>query len=357
MAEALELTNQCSHEVKQLIEKFLTYLEVEKKYSPHTLISYRHDIFDFFDFIFQNQKKIVTKDIAQNLNLHDFRAWLAFRLQNHINASNARGLSSLRSFFRFLGKNNLLKNLEIEKIKTPKIAKALPKAVDEVDISKIMDAIVDGGDFCLRKNNVGEDKNDRGFTSSSTVIRASTHVIPAQAGIFASKNHNPQNHWQTARDLALLTLIYGCGLRISEALSITPQILGGNDYLIIKGKGGKQRMVPLLPIVQKRIKEYLAISPYKPLQDQSIFFGAQGKPYQARVFSRLLQNIRRQLNLPETITPHAFRHSFATHLLEKGGDLRVIQELLGHSSLSTTQRYTKIDKSRLLSAYQQFHPR
>jgi integrase/recombinase XerC len=146
-------------------------------------------------------------------------------------------------------------------------------------------------------------------------------------------------------------------LRISEALSITPQILGNNDSIIIKGKGGKQRMVPLLPIVRKKIAEYVAESPFKPLQAEPIFFNSRGKPYSARVFSRLLQNIRQNLNLPETVTPHAFRHSFATHLLEEGGDLRTIQELLGHQSLSTTQRYTKVDKARLLSAYEKFHPR
>lgn len=311
MIKALEIDKLCSGEVKNLLEKFFTFLEVEKKYSAHTLISYRTDLFYFCDFIFRSKEKIVDKDTLQNLNLHDFRRWLSARLANHINASNARGLSSLRSFFRFLSKNNLLQNTDIEKIKTPKIAKAVPKAVDGVDIDKIMVAIRAEG----------------------------------------------SEEWQIKRDLALLTLIYGCGLRISEALTITPKSLSNNDFLIIDGKGNKQRMVPLLPIVRKRINDYLAECPFKPLQADSVFFGARGKPYLARLFSRLLQNIRRHLNLAETITPHAFRHSFATHLLSAGGDLRTIQELLGHESLSTTQRYTKVDKDRLLGAYAQFHPR
>jgi len=339
------LTKQCSNEVQQLIEKFFIYLEAEKKYSTHTLISYRTDIFDFCNFLSNNKKQIITKDIIQNLNLHDFRAWLAIRLSNHINASNARGLSSLRSFFRFLNKNNLLNNQEIEKIKTPKIAKSLPKAVDFIDINRIMRAIENANDEVNNKNSSAK--------NNANQVENTHKALPGKA----YNQNKPRDQWQIKRDLALLTLIYGCGLRISEALSITPQILGNNDSIIIKGKGGKQRMIPLLPIVRKKIAQYLAESPFKPLQNDSIFFGAQGKPYSARVFSRLLQNIRQNLNLPETITPHAFRHSFATHLLEEGGDLRVIQELLGHQSLSTTQRYTKVDKARLLSAYQKFHPR
>jgi len=333
MIQALEIDKQCSAEVKKLLEKFFVFLEVEKKYSAHTLVSYRTDLNYFFDFIFCSKEKIIDKDTLQNLTLHDFRRWLSVRLEDHINASNARGLSSLRSFFRFLSKNNLLQNADIEKIKTPKIAKSVPKAVDGVDIDQIMAAIAAAG--------------EDGVTTAC--------LNAAESG--ATSSREPKEQWQIKRDLALLTLIYGCGLRISEALSITPKSLTGNDFLIIDGKGNKQRMVPLLPIVRKRINDYLAQCPFKPLQTQSVFFGARGKPYLARLFSRLLQNIRQHLNLAETITPHAFRHSFATHLLAAGGDLRTIQELLGHESLSTTQRYTKVDKDRLLSAYAQFHPR
>lgn len=311
MTQALDIDKQCSASVKNLLEKFFLYLQKEKKYSAHTLISYRTDLFYFFDFLFNAKENQVTNSMLENLTVNDFRKWLSARLENHVNASNARGLSSLRSFFRFLDKNNLLKNSEIEKLKTPKIPKAIPKAVDQIDIEKILAAIAQ-----IQKE-----------------------------------------EWIIKRDIALLTLIYGCGLRISEALAVCQKDLANNDFLIITGKGNKQRMVPLLPIVRKKINEYIAICPFKLTNDKSIFFGKQGSPYIARIFSRLLQNIRCQLNLTDTITPHAFRHSFATHLLEAGGDLRTIQELLGHESLSTTQRYTKVDKSRLLSAYQQFHPR
>ncbi len=311
MSKALNIDKHCSKEVLNLLEKFFVFLEKEKKYSAHTIISYRTDLFYFFNFLFNFKEKSVTNSMLENLTVNDFRKWLSARLENHVNASNARGLSSLRSFFRFLAKNNFLKNDDIEKIKTPKTAKSVPKSVDEIDINKI----------------------------------------------FAAITQIQKTDWLIKRDVALLTLIYGCGLRISEALCVSKKSLANNEFLIIDGKGNKQRMVPMLPVVRKRINEYLAICPFAPTQDVSIFFGQRGAPYVARIFSRLIQQIRRHLNLQETVTPHAFRHSFATHLLEAGGDLRTIQELLGHESLSTTQRYTKVDRARLLSAYEKFHPR
>ena len=312
MLQKLEIIDICDLEIKGLLEKFITFLQVEKRYSNHTLISYHTDLLYFFNFLFKAKERKINIKILESLENTDFRRYLMEKLQkNHINASNARALSSLRSFFRFLNKNNLLKNIEIEKIKTPKIAKPIPKSVDEIDIEKILASI-------------------------------------------AAKN---KNEWEIKRDVALLTLIYGCGLRISEALSLTKKSLANNDVLIIDGKGGKQRMVPILKIVRTKINEYLGLCPFEIKYDDAIFVGNHGKPYLARVFSRLMQEIRRELNLSETITPHAFRHSFATHLLEAGGDLRTIQELLGHSSLSTTQRYTKVDKNRLLSEYKKFSPR
>lgn len=293
------------------VEKFLRFLEVEKKYSNNTFESYRIDIFYFLDFIFCTKSKVLSKSDLESLTIYDFRKWLARRVENHNNASNARALAALRSLFRFLNQNNLLLNREIEKIKTPKISKPIPKSVDQVDIEKIFLEI--------------------------------------------EKFHKVE--WKMRRDIALLTLIYGCGLRISEALMVSKKSLENSQNLVVTGKGKKQRIVPLLPMVLKRINEYLAISPFSPLFDQPIFLGSKGKAITRRDFSGLISHIRKNLNLAETITPHAFRHSFATHLLEAGGDLRTIQELLGHESLSTTQRYTKVDKARLLSVYEQFSKR
>jgi len=311
MSEALKIDDKCDLELILLVEKFLRFLEVEKKYSNHTVTSYRIDIFYFLDFIYRSKEKILGKNDVESLVIHDFRRYLSERLPNHNNASNARALASLRSFFRFCNQNNLLKNREIEKVKTPKIAKPIPKAVDQIDIEKIFLEI-------------------------------------------AKIQKNP---WQVKRDIALLTLIYGCGLRISESLAVSKKSLENAQSLIVTGKGKKQRMTPLLPVVRKRIDEYLAVCPFPIIFEQPIFLSPKGKPYTRRDFSGLILKVRKNLNLPDTITPHSFRHSFATHLLEAGGDLRTIQELLGHESLSTTQRYTKIDKSRLLSVYEKFQKR
>lgn len=311
MSRALKIDDSCDLEANLLIEKFLRFLEVEKKYSPNTLSSYRTDIFYFVDFLFRSKGKIVSKNIFEELTVHDFRKWLAERIGDHVNSSNARALASLRSMFRFFNQNTLIKNQEIFKIKTPKLAKPIPKAVDLVDIEKIFAAI--------------------------------------------SEIHG--NDWRSKRDTALLTLIYGCGLRISEALSVSKKSLENAQTLIVTGKGKKQRMVPLLPIVKKRIEEYLAVLPFPLAFEQPIFLGRGGINYRRFSFDKLILDVRKKLNLSETITPHSFRHSFATHLLEGGGDLRTIQELLGHENLSTTQRYTKIDKSRLLSVYEKFSKR
>lgn len=314
MSGAISIQEKSSAEIIFLIEKFLKFLESEKRYSIHTLNSYRTDIFYFIDFLCKVKGRVIDNNDLENLTVHDFRRWLSSRLDDHNNASNARGLSSLRSLFRFSNRNFLIKNQEIEKIKTPKIAKSIPKAVDEIDIRKIL----------------GEIKN-----------------------IYKKAN----GAWQIKRDEALLTLIYGCGLRISEALSINKKSLANGQSLIITGKGNKQRMLPLLKIVKEKIEEYLKICPFEINSDQPIFLGKKGKTYTRRDFSHAIQTIRINLNLQETITPHAFRHSFATHLLEAGGDLRTIQELLGHASLSTTQRYTKVNRSHLLNAYDLFYPR
>jgi len=311
MTKALEIKDKCDSLVTALIEKFLRFLEVEKKYSLHTSSAYRSDIFHFFDFLFRVKRKVISSSDIENLTIHDFRGWLFERLDNHANSSNARGLASLRSMFQFLNQNNFLKNQEIKKIKTPKIGKPVPKSVDQIDIEKI-------------------------FTEIAKIRK---------------------KPWQAKRDIALLTLIYGCGLRISESLSVNKKSLENSQTLIITGKGKKQRMVPLLEIVKKRIDEYLLVCPFKIDSYQPIFLGPKGMPYTRFNFELLIQKVRRNLNLSKTITPHAFRHSFATHLLEAGGDLRTIQELLGHESLSTTQRYTKIDKVRLLSVYEKLQKR
>lgn len=311
MFKALEIKDKCDSEIIEFIEKFLRFLEVEKGYSSNSLNSYRIDIFYFVDFLFRANGKVINRRVFEELSIHDFRKWLIERHENHVNASNARALACLRSFFRFLNQNALLTNFEVEKIKTPKVVKPLPKAVDQFDIEKIF----------------------------STIFEVQKVA------------------WKAKRDLALLTLIYGCGLRISEALAVSKNSIQNSQTLIVMGKGKKQRMLPLLPIIKKRIEDYLLVCPFEIGQASGIFLGNKGKTYTRYDFDKLIRKIRIMLGLSDTVTAHAFRHSFATHLLEAGVDLRSIQDLLGHENLSTTQRYTKIDKSRLLSVYEKFSHR
>lgn len=299
-------------EVKNLTNDFLLYLASEKRSSKNTIISYKTDISSFFKFLFGYFEQKVDVKMLENLEIRDFRSFLANRVNEEFeNISNARAISVLRSFFDYLNKNHKISNNAVRKVKIPKIPKPIPKAVDEIDIEKIMDLL---------------------------------------------KDFNKEN-WCYLRDFALLTLIYGCGLRIMEALSITKNDLGEKDFIRTSGKGDKERIVPILPIIKDRIEDYLTSCPYGLAPDEAIFRGSRGGPYHPTLFQTLIRRIRKALHLPDYITPHAFRHSFATHLLENGGDLRSIQELLGHSSLSTTQRYTKVDKKRLLEVYSNLHPR
>jgi integrase/recombinase XerC len=308
---ANQLVTQDS-EVTNIINDFLLYLASEKRYSKNTIISYKTDLSSFTKFLSSYHEKITDLSAFDNLTVQDIRAFLANRnLKDLSNRSNARAVSVLRSFFKYLNNNDKTKNNIVKNIKSPKIIKSLPKSVDAIDIEKIMKLL---------------------------------------------KNFNKYN-WCYKRDLALLTLIYGCGLRISESLSITKTNLQNKDFLIITGKGSKERMIPILKIVKKRINDYLNECPYGIAPNETIFLGVRGGKYHPTLFQELIRKIRKSLNLPENITPHAFRHSFATHLLENGADLRSIQELLGHSSLSTTQIYTKVDKKRLLDIYSQKHIR
>src|SRR5262249_53086024 len=163
--------------------------------------------------------------------------------------------------------------------------------------------------------------------------------------------------WQGKRDIAILTLLYGCGLRLSEALGLTRSEAPVSETLVVTGKGNKQRLLPVLPAVREAIADYLAVCPHVLETDGPLFVGARGGPLNPRLVQRQMEAVRRHLGLPESATPHALRHSFATHLLGAGGDLRAIQELLGHASLSTAQRYTSVETERLLTIYNAAHPR
>ena len=311
MPKNLEIKELCDDFVNKIIIDFFLFLQKEKKYSSNTISSYQDDITNFIYFIYKATNKIIDKNFLEKLEVANFRSWLSERLSNHGNNSNARAISTLRSFFRFLNENNLIENRQIFRIKTPKVSKPLPRAIEFSDIKKIIEKL---------------------------------------------ENFH-KNRWEVDRDQAILFLVYGCGLRISEALSLNKIALQNQSNLVITGKGKKQRMVPLIPIIKNKIDNYLAQCPFEIKSQQPIFLTKFNKAYSRRSFAGLILTLRRALNLSEDITPHAFRHSFATALLQENVDLRTIQELLGHESLSTTQRYTKIDRVRLIESFKKFSNR
>ena len=301
-----EIKYNASREIKQLIAQWQSWLLNERRYSPHTLDAYSRDLSGFFDFAAEHLGKVPeTADLAK-LEVRDFRAYLSQRAARHIDKSSlARELSTLKNFFKWVARYDILRNPALSVIRTPRRAKVLPKALEVNDTFNVID----------------------------------------EAQNLAS------NSWQGLRDTAIFTLLYGCGLRISEALSLNVGDIGNNDFLRIKGKGNKERIVPLLPVVVENINKYLAECPYQPKQGEPLFLGARGDRLVPRIIQRQMQKIRAYLGLPDNLTPHALRHSFATHLLAEGTDLRSIQELLGHASLTTTQRYTDVQIETLKKEY------
>jgi integrase/recombinase XerC len=295
------------------VTRWLDWLETERRVSPHTLAAYGRDLSQFFDFLTEHRGGVPDLAALTALAPADFRAWLAGRAARAVGrASNARGLSTLRNFFRFLDRRGLIRNAALIAVKSPKLPKPVPKALTEDEAQAALDGV---------------------------------------AGM-------EREVWIAKRDLAILTLLYGAGLRIGEALGLrrgdAPK---GAGTLSITGKGNKTRMVPILPAVAAAIADYLASCPHALTKDAPLFVGARGGPLHPRLVQGQMAKLRAALGLPEHATPHALRHSFATHLLAGGGDLRSIQELLGHASLSTTQRYTKVDAARMLAVYDSAHPR
>lgn len=293
------------------LESFINYLLNTKKYSNHTATAYQSDIEDFIKFYGRYcGNSIMVNDFSKTDSL-GFRAWLADRVKRGLSSkSTARAMSSLRSFYKFLDREFGVKNTAIGLISSPKIPRKLSKAIDAKDVENMSDAI---------------------------------HEI----------NDEP---WIAARDWALVVLIFGCGLRISEALSITVQDISGRPQVLrVLGKGSKERLVPVLPAVWDAIDKYLQLCPYRG--QGNLFKSVRGLPMSPRMAEKQIEKIRNYLQLPDYVTPHALRHTFATALLADGVDLRSLQELLGHSSLSTTQLYTKVDMSQITAVYNRAHPR
>ncbi len=288
------------------------WLEHERRTSEHTIDAYQRDITAFLKFCAEHLGYPPGMQELANFRAADFRSYLAKRAQAGLaRTSTARAMSTLRNFFRYLARENLAANAAIDNVQTPKVPKSIPKALSEQEARETLDT-----------------------------LEAMIDEV-----------------WVAKRDTALMTLLYGCGLRISEALNMNRSDIPAGDTMIITGKGQKQRVVPVLSIVKDAIADYLAHYPHALEADDPLFVGVRGKRLNAGVVQRQMRQLRSLLGLPESATPHALRHSFATHLLAEGGDLRTIQELLGHASLSTTQRYTDVDTGRLTAVYQSAHPR
>ncbi|WP_421762075.1 tyrosine recombinase XerC [Devosia sp.] len=282
-----------------------------RRLAPKTLEAYLRDLGQFIAFLSRHTGGLVTEATLRDLRPADIRAFLAARRSDDLGSrSLARALSSLKSFFGFLEREGVLTTEALNTVRTPKVSRSLPKALT---------------------------------------------VLEAKATITAVSELE-ETPWIAARDMAVLSLCYGAGLRISEALAITRADLEA-ETLRVTGKGGKTRLVPLIAPVRQSIATYLEAAPFKLGADEPLFRGAKGGPLSPRIIQLRVAQLRGALGLPPSATPHALRHSFATHLLGRGGDLRAIQELLGHASLSTTQIYTAVDTDRLLESYRAAHPR
>ena len=297
--------------IEDAFTNWLGNLKEVRNLSDNTLISYKHDVKSFIEFISTHTGSEVSIKYLNDMKISDFRSFLSYLRNKDISSTSiARIISSLRSFFNYLLNTNLIESTVVQSLRTPKQKKSLPRPI-----------------------------------SSELAIETIKHAQDME-----------KEKWIGLRNKSILMLLYGCGLRISEALNLNFEDINENDYLIIKGKGNKERMVPLMDYVKNDIENYIHECPKNFMKDDPLFVGKRLDRLSPRIIQYVLEKIRHNLSLPETATPHALRHSFATHLLNSGGDLRTIQELLGHSSLSTTQKYTKVETEKLYDAYSKAHP-
>lgn len=301
-------------DLREAASQWLAHLEVERGYTRETLAAYERDLRQLVTFLNQSRRRPPCLGDVAALDVKTIRAFLAYRRrQGAVSRSLSRSLSALRTFYSWLERERGITNRAVTRIAMPKVPHSVPKPL----------------------------------------------TVEAAAEVMRGEGMASELDWVAARDCAVLLLLYGCGLRISEALSLSraDAPVAGRETIVIRGKGGKERMIPVLPVTQRAVERYIALCPY-PLQASGpLFLGAKGGPLSPRLIQLAMQRIREVLSLPDTATPHALRHSFATHLLSAGADLRQIQELLGHASLATTQVYTEVDRERLLAVYDAAHPR
>lgn len=296
--------------------RWLRMLAGERRYSDHTVAAYGRDVRRFMDAMTRHFGRPVAPDDLCDLRPGDIRAFLAERREDGLSSrSLARELSAIRNAVGYLERQGLATLAPFAAMKTARKAETLPRPIPAEDATRIATG----------------DLSDTG-----------------------------KEPWIRARDIAVFSLLYGCGLRISEALGLRAVDIarnGGTGSIRVVGKGGKERIVPLLAAIGAALADYQRLCPYRPAQTEAIFRGEKGGPLNPRIVQRRMAEMRGALGLPESATPHALRHSFATHLLAAGGDLKAIQDLLGHASLSSTQVYTRVETGRLMDVYRQAHPR
>jgi len=300
---------------RQALTAWLAYLTLERRASPRTVRAYGDNVLAYLNFLERHRGEALTLAAMGEITAADLRGYLAFRRQGDdalAPRSISQALSSIRAFHRFLDLRHGVANAAVDLVRGPRLKVGLPRPVSE---DQARDLITEAAEDTEREP------------------------------------------WETARDEAVLTLLWGCGLRISEALSLIRRDAPLAAALRITGKGGKIRIVPVLDAVKTAIDAYLDELPFALGPDEPLFRAKRGGPLSPRHVQGLVQTLRGRLGLSDRVTPHAFRHAFATHLLGAGADLRAIQDLLGHASLSTTQRYTQVDAAGLLAAYQAAHPK
>jgi integrase/recombinase XerC len=300
-----------SEPAEALRKSWLQMLAHERRASPHTLRAYGDDVSTFLGFQAGHVGGAISDKTLAKLSPADIRAFITARRSEGLGAGGVqRALAAIRSFYKFLAREGILENAAARSIRTPRVRRALPRPLSVDDAQRAID-------------------------------EAGEHDV----------------EWLGARDAALLTLLYGAGLRISEALGLKRGDIPLGETLTVLGKGRKERSVPVLPLLNEALTAYVGKIPFTGAPSSPLFLSRRGKPMSAREAQGLMQKLRGRLGLPERATPHALRHSFATHILQGGGDLRSVQELLGHASLSTTQIYTAIDTRQLLETYTKAHPR
>ena len=298
--------NSISKNENDTILSWIKYLETIRGYGEHTLDAYKRDVLEFSKFCTNKNHEFLSPD------KYIFREFLSALSERQLSRPTvARKVSSLKNFYKFLIRDKIISSIDMSIFKSPKLKRSFPKSIDSNLVAQALESIMS----------------------------------------------NESDHWINLRDRAVLLLLYGSGLRISEALSLKRKDAPNGEWLRVKGKGNKYRDVPLLPIICEGVREYIDHCPFDSNGDEPLFLGKRGGELSPRIIQRRVENLRYELGLPSHTTPHALRHAFATHLLSGGADLRAIQQLLGHSSLSTTQRYTDVNEAELLRLHKAIHPR